>query len=511
LVEKYPIFFILHGMKTPALLLTSLLFACSLRAQTKIFKEVGEDIATQVKSITQDNALIGYLAFTRLEKASEDSFNYRLTIMDENLNDIGSVKFRGGILDLQAVSFEQNVLCLGYIESAMAGKPAKSRQDYGKVRDAAASSHILLQFINLDGKVINTYQCDVALSIEMNPAKRPSAMTMLGYLKYGMQIRNITNSGFAFFYGDEAKQKLLAFDINGNKTHEQAAPLVADHYYLRAAGEDVYLLTKQDLRIPEGNFKIFVFSAKDLEAENNFDLRDRYDNWLKVLSFDNDPVTGDAFIAGCIINPRRETHFLTANDYAYGPYLGLFTLDLGNAHKDMTANCSYWSTEHVPGISATGFFTDKGFFVKYATAFRDYKGNTIFAGTALLGEGYVGAAKYRLADGVFVRQEASGNIALDNDIPCDETKNFGDAGILLELDKKDFYKVDNPDVRTNYVIIDDEANIYIYNVTGKKVMRTIPHKDGNLKINVYPAKEGHMMVSEYNRKEKYTRFSIEAL
>jgi hypothetical protein len=61
------------------------------------------------------------------------------------------------------------------------------------------------------------------------------------------------------------------------------------------------------------------------------------------------------------------------------------------------------------------------------------------------------------------------------------------------------------------MIIDDEANIYIYNVNGKKIMRTIPHKDGNVKINVYPAKEGHMMVSEYNRKEKYTRFSIEAL
>jgi hypothetical protein len=61
------------------------------------------------------------------------------------------------------------------------------------------------------------------------------------------------------------------------------------------------------------------------------------------------------------------------------------------------------------------------------------------------------------------------------------------------------------------MIIDDEANIYIYNVNNKKVVRIIPHKDGNIKINVYPAKEGYMMVSEYNRKEKYTRFSIEAL
>ena len=69
----------------------------------------------------------------------------------------------------------------------------------------------------------------------------------------------------------------------------------------------------------------------------------------------------------------------------------------------------------------------------------------------------------------------------------------------------------NPDTKTNYMIIDDEENIYIYNVSSRKVMRTIQHKDGNVKINVYPAKEGHIMVSEYNRKEKYTRFSIEVL
>jgi hypothetical protein len=30
-----------------------------LQAQTKIFKEVGEDISTQIRPIVQDNALVG--------------------------------------------------------------------------------------------------------------------------------------------------------------------------------------------------------------------------------------------------------------------------------------------------------------------------------------------------------------------------------------------------------------------------------------------------------------------
>ena len=99
-------------------------------AQSKIFKEVGEDISTRVKTITQDNALVGYLAFTRLEKTDADSFNYRVTIMDENLKEIGTVNFRQEILDLQAVSFEQNVLCLGYIQSPLTGgESVRSRRD----------------------------------------------------------------------------------------------------------------------------------------------------------------------------------------------------------------------------------------------------------------------------------------------------------------------------------------------------------------------------------------------
>ena len=455
--------------------LFALLLALSLRAQTKVFKEVGEDISTQVKTISQDNVLVGYLAFTRLEKTSADSFNYRLTIMDENLNDIGAVNFRQGALDLQSVSFGQDVLCLGYVQR---------------------TGHIVLQFVNLQGNILNTWTKEAHVS---------------GTLKYGMQIRNIPNGGFAFFYGDDLRQELLLFDTKGMMTHEQPTPAFAEHFYLHSSATELYLLAKQNGQAPEGGWKLYVFSPKDLSAENDFDLRDVNGNWLKVLNFDNDPATGDPYIAGCIINPRREKQFFTANDYAYSPYLGLFTLDLGNAHKDMYANCSYWFNDNIPDISAQGMFKDKGFYVKYATAFRDYKGNTIFAGTALLGKGYVGSAKYKLADGVFVRQDPTGHVVLDNDIPCDETKYFGDAGILFELDKKTFYKVDNPDIKNNYVIINDDENIYLYNVGNKKVMRTIPHKDGNIKINVYPAKEGHMMISEYNRKGRYTRFSIEAL
>src|SRR5450432_2299884 len=85
---------------------------CTCQAQTKVFKEVGEDMSMQMSAILQDGSLVGYLAFTQLERASADSFNYKITIMDENLNDIGTINFREQKLILKAVCLEQDILCV---------------------------------------------------------------------------------------------------------------------------------------------------------------------------------------------------------------------------------------------------------------------------------------------------------------------------------------------------------------------------------------------------------------
>jgi len=207
-------------------------------AQSRIFKEISEEISTQVKPIMQDNVLVGYRAFTRLEEASADSFNYRLSIMDENLNDIGKVNFRQGILDLQTVSFEQHVLCLGFIQTSLASiETIRTQRGYNKVLDAANSSHLLLQFVDLDGKILNTWYKEVSLNMGMlaNRSLFSSSIRLTGFLKYGMQLKNVSNRGFAFFYGDEAKQDLLMFDLKGTLTEEEEVPTHGSHFYLQTS------------------------------------------------------------------------------------------------------------------------------------------------------------------------------------------------------------------------------------------------------------------------------------
>jgi hypothetical protein len=498
-------------MKQLLTLTVTLFLTHHLLAQTKVFKEVGEEISTQVKAITQDNLLVGYLAFTRLEKADADSFNYRITVMDENLNDIGTLNFKEENLELQGVSFEQDVLCMGYIKSPLAG--LLTAREARKASKNGSHSQVLVQFISLAGKILKTYNTNVDLtSVPVAVGRGFSAsIREVSFLKYGMQLKNISKFGFCVFYGDESKKDLLVFDAAGNLRRDRKITADVSSYYLFSSSPNFYLLTRlTGYQGEEGN-RLYIYSVADSTTEYKYDLKDKHGDWLKALTFDNDPVSGKAFLAGCIINPDRTRSFTTARDFSNAPYVGLFTLNLGNTDKDIQPIYSYWNDEHMPGITRDGLFTDKSFYVKYATAFKDYDGNTVFAGAALMEKRLLGAAKYRLSDGVFLVQDAKGQLRLDNNIPCDETSYFGPASSVLELDKKDFYRVANSETKTNYIIIDDEDNTYIYNVNGKKIMRTIQHKDGSIKTRISPAKEGHIMVAEYNKKEKYTRLSIEAL
>ena len=436
--------------------------------------------------------------------------------MDENLNDIGKLNFRQENLYLQDVSFEQNILCLGYIKSPLVG--LVSHKEARKLEKKEDATNIMVQFISLTGRIVNTFSKPVVLTTGEVAASYWS-IKETGTLKHHIRISNMAKTGFSLFYGDEKKNEILLFDTRGNMIHQRTVTADAQEFQLLTSGSNVYLLTQKDVtlyrasgnRSLEGGYTVYMYNASEPAAEYKYALTDAHGNSLKVLTFDNDPVTGRAYLAGCVINPSRYKDFLTAHDYAHNPYIGVFTLDLGNTDKDVKSTYSYWNKEAIPGIKKDGLFTDKKFYAKYHIAFKDFSGNTVFTGSAMEGKSMLGPTQYRITDGVFVCQDGQGSLNLDNKVRGDASSWFPPFCDVVNRDNKAFYKIVDSDTKTHYVIIDDENNIYIYNVSSKKVMRTIPHKDGNIKTQVFPAKEGHIMVSEYNKKEKSTRVSIEAL
>jgi hypothetical protein len=503
------------------------------QAQTKVFKEVGEEISSQVKAIVQDNALVGYLVFTQLEKASEDSFNYKITIMDENLNDIGAINFREQKLILQGVSLEQDVLCLAYLKSNVYGNEFKTKKECRNVM-LNPKDFIFTQFLSLNGKILNTNAIKAEILYTLNPYGGGGHWTADGKLQHNIQIKNIPGRGFACFYGDEKKNNLVIFNPDGRLGWQRPIKEDAKAFGLMSSGQDVYLLMKQKDKMLEGGYELLGFNIKDTAVYPKYVLKDKQGNSLKVITFANDPVSGKPYISGTIIDPRKGNGFMTGRQLAKGTYAGVFTISLESHKKGgFIENYSYWDNGAQTGISKKGLFMEDGTYGRYDLSFKDYQGNTYFIGSgvhkivkwgaiisSVLTAPFIippicllafGTQKCKIKDAVLLKQGPKGALALEGTITADKT-HFVPAMMLLDAyDNRVYYNVTNADTKSDYVVMGDIKNFVIYNVTQKKVQRTIPHKDGNIFTTIFPAKEGHVMVSEYNKKERYTRVSIEAL
>jgi hypothetical protein len=523
-------------LKNSAYLLLLILTTPAAQAQTKVFKAVAEDMAMQFETIRQDGNLVGYLAFNQLEKSSADSFHYRIVIMDENLNDIGKVDFNEEKLYLKAVSFEQDVLCLAYIKSNFVGKEFRTaRQLRHGTEDA--KTNLFAQFVSLNGKILGTRSIpmDVKPDAQLAGAWSHKMMLANGRLKQAVQLRNIPGKGFACFYGDDNKNNLVILNTNGTLGWQKIIRDEAEDYTLLTSGNEVSLLIKVKDEMKEGGYELLSYNAVDSAVYPKFIVKDKKGNSLKVLTFDNDPVTGKPYLSGMIIDQHKGNSTLNGKQISRGPYAGIFTINLNGHHKsDIQTSFSYWADGSQSFVDKNGLFSDPQTYALIRSSFKDFEGNTWFSGSGVYRKtrwgivaalvitaptiiipaylGIWGTQKCGYQNALLLKQDSKGVITLASTIP---TSKYGSVQGKMPfsdyLDHAYFYPVANSDTKMDYLVIDDTKNIFIYNVSQKKIARTIPHQDKTSTINVFPAKEGSVMVSEYNFKEKTTRLSIESL
>lgn len=511
-----------------------LLTTGTAHAQTKLFKAVTEDMDQDFKTIFQDGKLVGYLVFTQLEKASADSFNYRLSIMDENLNDIGTVNFRDEKLNLKGVSFDQDVLCLVYIKSNFVGKVYRNYKEFKRDIDNARSS-LFTQFLSLDGKVIakNTIKLDIKPESQDVPSSSRKVVGN-GRLKQIIQLSNITGKGFACFYGDDSKNNLVVYNTAGKLMWQKQIRENAIDFTMLTSGADISLLARTNTNFEQGDYEILSYNSLDSSVYPKFVLKDRKGNPLKVLTFDNDPVTGKPFVAGTIVAHVNGPSYVTGKNLVHGAFSGIFNIMIaGHTKKDIHANFSYWADGSQSFVDKNGYFEETRGYAYFQNCFRDFQGNTWFAANnihrhprwvcitgAIITAPLIvppiaflagGTHKYSSESVTLVKQDSLGKLTLVGSIPTPVGNVFPATGFAYYMNHRSYYNVSNPDSRSSYLIVDDSKDINIYNVSQKKVQRTIPHYAGKTEVSVYPAKEGHVMVHEINLKEKTTRLSIEAL
>jgi hypothetical protein len=528
--------------------LLGLLFTFSIisKSQSKVFKEVSEDVSSEMKLIMQDNALVGYLLFSQLEKASTDSFNYRITLMDENLNEIGTVNFRQEHLNLEAVSFEQDVLCLVYLKSNIIGKEFKNGNEYNNFD---VKNEVFSQFITLDGKIVKTNAEKISLSFpgyDYYGSYKKKFTVGEGFIQ-GIQLKNIPGSGYACFYKDKFGQKLINYDVQGNKKWDKSLS-EGSSFNLLTTDSSVFILQRSIGTYSFRNYYLQCFNARSGEENYEINLNDGNSNPLNVLNIDIDPSTGIPYLSGNIVNQNQKTIY-TNNQLARNPYIGVFTMDLRGAAKDsIQKKFTYWNTgAQEPVMTAKGFIPQTKSYLFMTNSFRDYNNNTYFVGTELVKKPkflaalitaaiviplaitpptsnlsyllYVptvglisGTKRWRSANTTLLKLTPKGKLSFETSLPAEHSKMVGGGKSPQRiLGNRLIYNIDNPETKNNYIISTDKKKIVIYNIKSKKTARTIPLKAGNIRTFVFPAKEGHIMVFERNSKEKYTRLSIEAL
>lgn len=503
-------------------------------AQSKVFKEVSNEIASTMRTIRQDNALVGYLVFTRLEKANKDSFNYRISIMDENLNDIGKVEFKDEDLRLGPVAFDQDILCLAYAKNAKMPEPQLDNSTNTKKKKKKASTapklelQCLLQFVSLEGKIVSTtsFKTDVAEGLWYT---KPES-----FLVNSMTLKNVPQKGFSFFYADKTYNYLQLYGPDGKKLWSKNFSQDDKGNYIITTAETIYLVVK---KIRDGGelYSVNSYNTADGNTIESVTIKDKDDRPLRIVGLGNDPVTNKPYLSGLIMS-KDGAYPGKVNNIGKNTFFGVFTVNINGPKKaDIKQTFTYWDEGEIAAIKKTGYIYEAKGYPFIQEAFRDYQGNTYFAGMTLKRKVKTGAiistiltapflmpplfiagggyTKYKFTDAFIMKQLPDGKLATIQNISCKESKYR--IGVLpvqtLYQDVRDINVVTNENTKNNFLVIDDNKNITIYNVTQNKMVRTIPHKEGGTLTSVGSAKEGHIMVVEYNKKEKYTRLSIEPL
>lgn len=527
-------------MKKIVLSLMAVLGICgALFSQSKVFKEVSGEISTQVSAIRQDDVVIGYIAFTRLEKVSDELYSYKITIMDENLNDIGTVNFKDEKLYLQGTAFEQDVLCIAYFKTNMLDKKFGSSKQFYAARDRAKNA-IKMHFLGLDGRIIDTVNTPVEIDTKF--IQSSGYFYPKGELKHNLNLINIPDHGFATIYGDSKKNVLTVYEPTGKKSWQRVIKEdPVSHLELLASGQELYLLTegsgnKEIKKHYEANsYELLSFNIKDSSANQKISIKDKKSHQLNIFTFENDPGTGKPYISGYMKSTKKRAHAKSVNGVARGHYAGIFSYNIMSPQKkDLKEVYTYWDDASNSQVSANGYLEDQQSYAKFYTSFRDFEGNTYFTADGIkrntsamrtaanllwlptiplspMSVFVIGTRKGRLGNPLLLKQDNNGKISCATLFEGEKYKSWYSNITISELGNRTYYTATNHDQKQQFLVVTENKTTSVYNINTHKQVRTVPLKDKKISRRVIPAKEGHILISEYNSKENSTTVSIEAL
>lgn len=462
----------------------------TLSAQSKIFKQVAGAIRTEINEIVENKSVIGYTSLTQLEKTDKDYYNYELTIMDENLNDIGNVKFNDLNMDLTSVAFEQDVLCLTFFKSKI-----KNNIFRGFTKD-----YVSIYFVDLKGNIINKIE-------EEAPTYR------------AIYTLNIPEKGFMVLF-NTGVNKIDVYDTKGKRSWGKDFD-EASAYYIATSKDLVSFYHSKN--------RTFEF----LDASNgkkSYTFEPSIPSKYRMVVLDSKSIDGRIIYTGRV-STKKPAEIM--KQMKKGRDKGVFTLEASGLSKNqIKERVALWADGSTDVLKKNSSLPEnKKEQVIISSSLIDQNGNAYFYGTNFnrsLRVGYTATAvalsptifiplymsmlgfnKYYYQNGTIFKMDSKGILSTYGTIETEKSRKMIPK-TYWDWAYSPTTSFSNADATENFFITYDKKQYYLYNV-GKRKEKTIPIKEGGITTSIFPAKEGHIMVVERNKNEKSTKLSIVAL
>lgn len=292
-------------LKTVGLLTLLLIFANHLLAQTRVFEEVAGDILSKNFVLREDRSIVGYLRFSRLEKVDADSFKYKISVMDENLNDLTTFEFKGKELDAQNVQYLDEHIYVLYLESEYLFSELKKNKEVKEDNKSATSNFLLCKY-DLDGnlKEKNITKAKISnTAMYSGPIYTKQKIYNIVSLDRSTELFVMRNNTLLAVTGDDTNLNLTNYDKDLKVIWQK---VISDSEYASVYPNPDFILVMQNLRQvnpPRNKLKLrykklSVYNGNEMSDEKKFNNK-KYDiNLRSNLNMQFDDYSRQYFLTG---------------------------------------------------------------------------------------------------------------------------------------------------------------------------------------------------------------------
>lgn len=275
------------------------------------------------------------------------------------------------------------------------------------------------------------------------------------------EIVTISGVGFACYYGMKHSGKVTIFDSTGHVIKTVTFPYQTENIKLLVHKHDIFF---------QSDHLIAHYSL-----DSGYFMKEAPLDGLKVLDFDLDPVTGNPYVSGTILHPKRKNKKIAA-----GRYSGFFTMDYDTGWHRTTTD---WKNDTIVPMEPK-------------RGVRDESGRTVFAG------GYISDREF--GDPFIMEMDSTGSIVYRGSFP---TSHHGLSTMNPSL--RDGHQSFRTVILNGkiYLLVTDLENFHLYSPGERKVV----FRESNKNLRIMLVGRTKMITREVYEEGRRTIYTVQPI